>query len=115
MAEIRLLRLSEAIEAMVALALVAQPVLAVAPVDAEAGEAQHQDLHAQVDVVADVVEGRVVAQVRPRGEDAAHGPERDDVAGGDGADVGARGVVDCPGEEAGAAGEGADLGEKGEC
>lgn len=112
MTQIRLLLLGQAVEAVVPAAGVPQAVLAVAPVDAEGGEAQHDDLHGQVDVVADVVEGRVVAQVGPRGEDAAHGAQADDVAGRDGPDVGARVVVDRPGEEAGAAGEGADLEER---
>ena len=110
--QIGLLLGGQAVEAVVALALVAQAVLAVAPEDAEGRQAQHDDLHRQVDVVPDVVERRVVAQVRPRRQNAADRAQADDVAGRHGAHVRACVVVDCPREEAWSAGEGADLQEE---
>lgn len=55
------------LETVVALARVAQPVLAPVPEDAEGRQAEDDDLHDQVDGVADGIGGGVVDEVGPAG------------------------------------------------
>jgi hypothetical protein len=53
------------LKSVVSLSLSAQLIFSHVPENAEESEAEHNDLHAQVDGVPDVIGGSVVDEVRP--------------------------------------------------
>jgi hypothetical protein len=65
MSQIRNLFRRLVLQSVVPLPLVTQPILAPIPEDAEASEAKHCDLHAEIDGMADVIFWCVINEVGP--------------------------------------------------